>query len=92
MGYGSHGQQGGAQSAAPPVAQGLLQESGSIVGYLSEIETRIMKLGEVLFGPEPREAGTNPPSPVPTVRRNVEDAHTWIGRIHEALTRIENRL
>jgi hypothetical protein len=73
----------------------LLTDTSNLVGGLKEAEARIQKLADALFGPEPREVGapgSNVPEPVATVRRNIDTAERMVGRLHDAINRIEKRV
>lgn len=80
------------QETTKPVPEGLVNRSARVVGDLAEIELRLLKIGEALLGPEPRDASNQPPSPMPSLQRNLDDAFGAIGRIHQAITRIETRV
>jgi hypothetical protein len=64
---------------------------------LREAYHRLVKLGDMLHGSAPRDAGIsgskNPaPEPVPTYRRYVDNASHTVHEIEQELTRIENLL
>lgn len=71
----------------------LLSDSAAMFNSMIEIEKRLIGVGDQLLGPEPREAGgAATPEPIPTVRRNLDNCDRMIGRINEAITRIESRV
>jgi hypothetical protein len=72
----------------------LLTDTGDLNKALVDICGRLVKIGDTLHGSEPRDAGLDKgaPEPVPTVRRNLDNAQRSLSRINDELTRIENKL
>ncbi len=77
---------------APRVS--LLQDGASLCERLGDVEGRLLKLGDVLHGSQPRELlkalGDKPPDH--SARRNLDNAIDFVNRIEEELQRIESRL
>jgi hypothetical protein len=82
-----------AQATATPQAPSLITDSASLYSNLAEIEHRLTKLGDALFGTEPRDASSGKESsPSPSVRRHLDNCDQAVARIHDILSRIESRI
>ena len=90
LNYGNNAQN--VPTAAIP-EEGLLNKGAELVGRLREVSRRVVRLGEQLYGSEPRGiSGTDVPEPAPTVRRNLESASNTLTLIEDELQRIEQRI
>jgi len=83
------------QTANPVPATSLVTDGGHLIERLSEIHNRLVKLGDAMHGARPRDVG--PPAgskiePVPTLRRNLDKAQSWVHDIEAELSRIETQL
>ena len=75
----------------------IMDDQSRLNARLNEVFSRIAKLGDLLHGSAPRDAGIsgskNPsPEPVPTFRRYIDSASHTVHEIEQELTRIENLL
>lgn len=81
-----------AQTLSGP-ASSLIADTSRICDQLTDILARVVKLGDALHGPEPREASAAPPpSPVVSQRHEINRADGLAASISMALGRIESRL
>src|ERR1700694_1454291 len=62
----------------------LLADSAALQHLLVDIHSRIVKLGDILHGPEPRQGEPDAaPEQIPTVRRNIDNASRMLTRIQD---------
>lgn len=74
-----------------PIKHPSLSDDGArLVGELSEIRGRLIKIADMLHGSTPRDAsGKDVPPPPNSVRRNIDSAFNVVSDISHELTRIE---
>jgi hypothetical protein len=84
------------QNQTSPQPVSLISDTSRICGALAEIHSRIAKIGDTLHGSESANQSGVPappaPLPVPTVRRNLNDALGLINLICNEISRLENWL
>ena len=82
------------QAPVNEIQSSLLGDTASVNDRLELIYERVLKLGNVLHGARPRDAGAkaNAPDPEPTLRRNVDKALNLLSMISIEFDRIEDPL
>ncbi len=83
------------QPAPNAKSTSLIEDSASLTTRLAEILGTVVRLGDQLHGPQPRDAkvqGGQAPEPIPTVRRNLDVANGIACDIEFELQRITARV
>lgn len=79
-------------TAVAPKEPSLMADASVIVDRLHNIEARLQKLSDYLYGPYPRDASSaSVPEPMPSVRRHVDKMSSLLDSIDGALESIERR-
>lgn len=82
------------RSQTAEVPPSLLSRSDALNARLNEVATSLEHLADTILGSAPHGASASgkEPSPVPSLARHIENAHTILNEIDGTLSRLASRV